>query len=67
MLPLAWFLLGPMGPAIVGAALAVSGAGAALFARRFGGLTGDVLGAAVELAELTVLLLGAWCDHRGLV
>jgi adenosylcobinamide-GDP ribazoletransferase len=67
MLPLAWYLLGPVGPAIAGAALAVSCACAAFLARRFGGLTGDVLGAAVELAELAVLVLGASCAHRGLI
>ena len=48
-----------LGPAGVGAlvlALAVAVGTGALLARRLGGLTGDVLGAAVELAELVVLL-----------
>ncbi len=67
MVPLAWFLLGPAGPVIAAAALGVSFAGAALFARRLGGLTGDVLGATVELAEVAFLVLSASCAHRGLV
>jgi cobalamin synthase len=34
----------------------VPGAAVAFVSRRLGGVTGDVLGAAVELAELTVVL-----------
>lgn len=37
-----------------------------LLASRLGGVTGDVLGAAVEIAELTVLLAGAAWVHGGL-
>lgn len=56
-------LLGPWG-----AAIALGGLGAAhlwgVFAAwRLGGLTGDVLGAAVELAELSVLLGAAAAAH----
>jgi adenosylcobinamide-GDP ribazoletransferase len=44
-----------------GAALAVSLGTATVLARRLGGVTGDVLGAAVELSELVVLLaVSAW-------
>jgi len=52
----------------LGAALAVAGAiGVAwLFARPLGGVTGDVLGAAVETAELIVILAAlAWLGARG--
>jgi cobalamin synthase len=34
----------------------VAAAGAAFLARRLGGLTGDVLGGALEVAELVVVL-----------
>jgi len=37
----------------------------ALVARRIGGLTGDVLGAVVEIAELGALLAAAAAAHRG--
>jgi adenosylcobinamide-GDP ribazoletransferase len=53
-----------------GAAALVAGSGAALLvawqlATRLGGITGDVLGAAVELAELAVLLvLAAWAGGQ---
>jgi adenosylcobinamide-GDP ribazoletransferase len=48
--------LGPAGVAALLLALAATIAAGAFLARRLGGLTGDVLGAVVELAELTVLL-----------
>jgi adenosylcobinamide-GDP ribazoletransferase len=51
----------------MGAALAVAGMllVAAFLARRLGGVTGDVLGAAVEMAEVTVILAGlAWAGAR---
>lgn len=50
--------------AVVVALLAALGL-ASFLARRFGGITGDVLGAAVEVAELGVLLtVSAW-THAG--
>jgi adenosylcobinamide-GDP ribazoletransferase len=58
-------VLGPAG--VVAATVAVSAAigGAWLVARRLGGVTGDVLGAAVETAELVVILTGlAWAGAR---
>jgi adenosylcobinamide-GDP ribazoletransferase len=63
----AWWLMGLAGPAIGFAALAVGIAAAAWLARHFGALTGDVLGVAVVLTELTVLVLAAAAAHRGLV
>jgi adenosylcobinamide-GDP ribazoletransferase len=43
----------------------VAWAGGAFLARRLGGLTGDVLGAAVEGAELVVILtVLAWLGAR---
>jgi len=64
---LAAWLLGPWGVAIAAAAWAAAVLWALLAARRLGGLTGDLLGAVVELTELVVLLGGAAADHRGLI
>jgi adenosylcobinamide-GDP ribazoletransferase len=66
-LALATWLLGPWGAAIAGAALGLALLGASFAARRVGGITGDVLGAIVELGELTVVLLGVIATHRGLL
>ena len=52
----AFLALGAAGVAATLLALLVSGAAVAFVSRRLGGITGDVLGAAVELAELTVVL-----------
>src|SRR5690606_35634856 len=57
---LAAVLLGVWGATGAGPAAALAGIGigttaAALLARRFGGITGDVCGAAGEVAELAVL------------
>jgi adenosylcobinamide-GDP ribazoletransferase len=56
---LAGLLVGGWGMAAVGAGLVVALLGAALVAHRLGGITGDGLGASVELGELGVLLAAA--------
>jgi adenosylcobinamide-GDP ribazoletransferase len=60
-------LVGPWGAAIPALAWAAVILGAGFAARRLGGLTGDVLGAVVELAELGALLAGAALVRRGLL
>ena len=50
-------LSGPWGLLLAAVGLVVAWAAAGFFSRRLGGLTGDVLGAAVELAELAVLVV----------
>jgi adenosylcobinamide-GDP ribazoletransferase len=67
LLVLAWLLLGPTGAAMAVGALVAGAGGAVVFARRLGGLTGDALGAGVELSELAWLVLGASCAHRNLI
>jgi adenosylcobinamide-GDP ribazoletransferase len=52
-------LLWPWGWAVTAAGLAVAWGGARFFALRLGGLTGDGLGASVELTELGILLVMA--------
>jgi adenosylcobinamide-GDP ribazoletransferase len=47
------------GAILVGVAVALALALGAFFRRRFGGRTGDVLGAAAELTETAVLLAAA--------
>jgi adenosylcobinamide-GDP ribazoletransferase len=66
-LALAAWLLGFWGAVIAAVALSLAMLAAWGAAARFGGVTGDVLGAAVELAELAVLLGGAAVVHRGLL
>lgn len=57
--------LGAVGVAAAAAALAVAAALGRFMARRLGGITGDVHGAAVEAAELVVLLaVIAWAHGR---
>jgi adenosylcobinamide-GDP ribazoletransferase len=57
--PLAAWLVGPAALPITLAPLAAMGLWAWFMHRRLGGLTGDVLGSLVELAELGVLLMAA--------
>ncbi len=57
---LAWLVLGITGVAALGLALAGVALWAGFLARRLGGLTGDVLGSGVELAELGILLAVAF-------
>jgi adenosylcobinamide-GDP ribazoletransferase len=54
----AGFILWPWGLAAVAIGLAAAWLWAAFLSKRLEGLTGDVLGAGVELAELAVLLTG---------
>jgi adenosylcobinamide-GDP ribazoletransferase len=57
--------LGAAGLAVMALALTVAAAAARFVTGRLGGLTGDVLGAAVEVAELTALLaVIAWTRVR---
>src|SRR5262245_49966303 len=56
--------IGPAGFVVAGAAAAAALAWSALMARRLGGLTGDALGAAVEIAEVAALLAFAGLAHR---
>jgi adenosylcobinamide-GDP ribazoletransferase len=62
---LAAWLLGTWGVAVAAAGWSVALLAGALVARRLGGLTGDVLGAVVEIAELGALLAAAAAAHRG--
>ncbi len=66
-LGLAAWMLGPWGVGVAAAAWGVAMLAASFVAGRLGGLTGDVLGAVVELAELGVLLGGAAAVQRGLI
>ncbi|WP_028477422.1 adenosylcobinamide-GDP ribazoletransferase [Nocardia sp. CNY236] len=52
-----------LGPAAIAAALVASAVLVRHCARRFGGLTGDVLGAAVETAVGTTAVVLSLCDH----
>lgn len=65
-LAVAWPWLGVAGLAIVAGAAAIGVGVSAALARRVGGVTGDVLGAGVELTEAAALVVGASCVHRGL-
>lgn len=62
---LAAWLLGTWGVAVAAAGWSVALLAGTLVARRLGGLTGDVLGAVVEIAELGALLAAAAAAHRG--
>ncbi|MGH7332519.1 MAG: adenosylcobinamide-GDP ribazoletransferase, partial [Candidatus Rokuibacteriota bacterium] len=58
-------ILGAAGAVAVGMAALVALAFASTMTRRLNGISGDVLGGAVELAELTVLLtVTAWLSLR---
>jgi adenosylcobinamide-GDP ribazoletransferase len=62
---IAFAALGAAGLVATVLAVLVVGAGAVLLARRLGGLTGDVLGGALEAAELLVVLtVLAWLGAR---
>jgi adenosylcobinamide-GDP ribazoletransferase len=56
-LALAVWLLGPWGAVLVAGPLVAMAAWARFVSARLGGLTGDVLGSTVELAELAVLVI----------
>jgi len=57
--------LGPAGLLVTAAALVAALALAWFMARRLAGITGDVLGAAIEVAELAALLtVSAWAHAR---
>ena len=60
-------ILWPWGLLLAAVGLAVAGTTAGFFSRRLGGLTGDVLGAAVELAELAVLVACVTCQHASIL
>ena len=64
---LAAWLLGVWGAVITAGALGTASLASTGLAWRFGGVTGDVFGASVELCELAVLLAGASLAHRGLM
>jgi len=61
---LAAILMGPPGLLVLAVALAVAWLVGRALARRLGGVTGDVLGASVELAELGALIAAAACVRR---
>jgi adenosylcobinamide-GDP ribazoletransferase len=62
---LAAWLLGIGGPVVAAVAWSVALLAAGFVSRRLGGVTGDVLGAVVEVAELGTLLGAAAAAHRG--
>ena len=58
-------VLGPVGVVATAVGLGAAVAIGAFLARRFGGVSGDVLGAGIELTELAVLLtVSAWSHAR---
>jgi adenosylcobinamide-GDP ribazoletransferase len=61
------WLLGPWGPVMMLASLLAVFLWSAFLVERFGGLTGDVLGSAIELGELAIVLEGAALAHSGAI
>ena len=59
-------VLGWLGLVVVALAFATTFALAAYLSRRLSGITGDVMGAAIEVAELTALLTASAWAHAGL-
>lgn len=66
-LALAAWLIGPGGAALTAAAWGVAMLAVGLAAARVGGLTGDLLGAVVEVTELALLLGAVAASPRGLI
>lgn len=66
-LTLAVVLFGAPGIAVVAGPIALVFVWTAFVARRLGGITGDVLGAGVEVGELAVLLTGSVLAHVGAI
>jgi adenosylcobinamide-GDP ribazoletransferase len=58
-------MFSPAGGLVVLGALAVAAAVGLYATRRLGGVTGDVLGASIEVAEVTVLLVAATSAESG--
>ena len=67
LLVLAGWLLGPWSALLLSLSLGAVLLWAVFFASRLGGLTGDVLGSSVEIAELATLVAAAALMHIRLI